>query len=194
MFSETSGLGIKKTQPSFSLKDQLFNKQKVEYLSGLIKNIYPDFLNEEFEKDILEKFPELELKQRISHISDMLKKYILDKTDFEISTNILIKSLPEVIENWEMDNNFWDFIFCPYSNFVAKFWCNKKDLAFSLNALEKMTSNFSCEYAIRFFLNEFENEAFEKMLKWSKSENYHHKRLSSEWSRINLPWGVKKLI
>gem|GEM_PF-1641209 len=88
---------MKKTTPSFSLKDQLFNKQKVEYLSMLLKNIYPDFLSENFEKEVLELFPELELKQRIYHISDMLKKYLPD--DFEKAVNILIKSLPEIKDN-----------------------------------------------------------------------------------------------
>ena len=182
---------MKKTKPSFSLKDQLFNKEKVEYLSGLIKNVYPDFSYKEFEKEILDKFVELELKQRISHISDMLKKYIWDKNSFEETVNILIKSLPKVIENGKMDNNFWDFIFCPYSLFVAENWCNKKYLKFSFNALERITCNFSVEDSIRYFFNKFEDETLNQMLEWSKSENYHCRRLSSEWSRPKLPWCQK---
>jgi hypothetical protein len=47
--------------------------------------------------DILEKFPDLELKERINHISNMFKKYL--PNDFEKAVNILLKSLPEVIEN-----------------------------------------------------------------------------------------------
>ena len=182
---------MKKTKPSFSLKDQLFNKQKVEYISGLIKWVYPEFLSEEFEREVLEKFPELELKARISHISKMFEKYILEINGFENAVNILIKSLPEVIENWEMDNNFGDFIFCPYSLFVAENWLSKKYLNFSLNSLWKITANFSAEDAIRFFLNEFEDEAFKQMILWSKSENYHHRRLASEGSRQRLPWCQK---
>ena len=130
---------MKKIIPSFSLKDQLFNKQKVEYMSGLIKNIY----------------------------QIILKNLVI----------YYLKSLPKIIENWKMDNNFWDFIFCPYSDFVRKKWCNKKDLKFSLNVLEKMISNFSAEVSIRYFLNEFETETFDKMIEWSKSKNYHHRRL-----------------
>jgi len=56
-------------------------------------------LSEEFEREVLEKFPELELKARISHISKMFEKYILEINGFENAVNILIKSLPEVIEN-----------------------------------------------------------------------------------------------
>jgi hypothetical protein len=88
---------MNKIKPKFLLKDQLFNKQKVKYLSKLIKNVFSDFLSEKFEKEILEKFCELELKERIYHISDILKKYLPD--DFEKSVNIMINSLPEIIEN-----------------------------------------------------------------------------------------------
>ncbi|MDQ7023734.1 MAG: hypothetical protein Q9M97_09695 [Candidatus Gracilibacteria bacterium] len=94
---------MKKSQPSFSLKDQLFNKEKVEYLSGLIKNVYSDFLYLEFNKEVLIKFPELELKQRISHISDLFKKYL--PNDFEKAVNIMINSLPELADNGTLDNN-----------------------------------------------------------------------------------------
>jgi 3-methyladenine DNA glycosylase AlkC len=182
---------MQEIKPKFSLKDQLFNKEKVEYLSGLIKKVNPDFLNENFEKEILDKFPKLELKQRISHISDMIKKYLLDKTNFEKSINILIKSLPKFEENWNLDNNFWDFIFAPYSDFIAKNWCNKKDLELSFNSLEFFTSYFSSEFAIRKFFNEFEWETYDWILKLSKSKNYHHRRLASEWSRQKLPWAEK---
>ncbi len=182
---------MKKTKPSFSLKDKLFNKQKVEYISGLIKNVYPDFLSEKFENEVLDKFPELELKQRIFHISDMFRKYIWDKNDYKKTVNILLKSLPELDENWTLDNNFGDFIFCPYSLFVAENWCKEKYLGFSFSALEKITSRFSAEESIRFFLNKFEKQTFEKMLEWSKSENYHLRRLSSEGSRQKLPWCQK---
>lgn len=73
----------------------------------------------------MDKFPDLELKQRISHISDMFKKYIWNKNDFEKTVNIFINSLPEIIENWTLDNNFGDFIFVPFCDYIQKFWCNK---------------------------------------------------------------------
>lgn len=173
----------------FSLKDQLFNKHKVEYLSGLIKNVYPDFLHLEFEEEILKKFPELELKQRISHITDMLNKYL--PKDYKKALEIILKSLPEEIITEVEDNNFWDFIFCPYWQFVATYGCSEEYLKDSFDALADMTIRFSAEDAIRYFYNEFEQETLEKMLEWSTSDNYHHRRLSSEWSRAKLPWCQK---
>ena len=182
---------MQKIEPSFLLKDQLFNKQKVEYLSWLIKKVYPDFLIEEFEKEVLNKFPELELKQRIYHISDTLKKYIWDKNDFEKAVNIMIKSLPELEDNWTLDNNFWDFIFTPYCDYIRKFWCNKINLKFSLESQAKITPYASSEDSIRYFFNKFEEQTFAKMLEWSKSDNYFLRRLASEGSRAKLPWCQK---
>mgnify|MGYP003999387021 CR=1 FL=1 len=180
---------MNKIKPKFLLKDQLFNKQKVKYLSKLIKNVFSDFLSEKFEKEILEKFCELELKERIYHISDILKKYLPD--DFEKSVNIMINSLPEIIENWTLDNNFWDFIFVPYCDYIRKYWCTKKYLDFSLDSQWKITPYASAEDSIRYFLNKFEDKSFKKLLEFSKSKNYYIRRLASEWTRPKLPWCQK---
>jgi len=171
------------------LKDQFFNKDKLKYLASRIKKVYDKFSDENFVNDTYDKFPELELKERISHISLMLKKYIPE--NYEKSIQILLNSLPKEKVTDTLDDNFWDFIFSPYSDFVAKFWCKKKYLNFSLNALAKMTTRFSAEDSIRYFLNKFETETFEKILEWSKSDNYHVRRLASEGTRPKLPWSKK---
>jgi len=171
------------------LKDQLFNKKKVEYLSGLIKKVNPDFLDSNFEKEILSKFPELELKERIICITNYLEKYLPE--DFEKSVDILLKSLPQIKENWSLDNNFWDFIFAAYSEFILNRWCNKRYLYFSFKVLEVFTTYFSSEFVIRKFYNDFEEETHLWMIQMSKSDNYHHRRLSTEWSRPKLPWAIK---
>ncbi len=189
---------MNKKAPTFSLKDQLFNKEKVEYIAWLIKEVYWNFSNDKFSEEVLVKFPELELTQRISHISEMFKKHLSD--DFEESVNILLKSLPKNEENWTLDNNFWDFIFAPYLEYVATYGLDYIDknlywpweyqiwLEFCFKALERMTQNFSSEFAIRHFFNSYEEETFSKVLMWSESENYHVRRLSSEGSRQKLPW------
>jgi len=47
---------------TFSLKDQLFNKDKVTYLSKLIADVDKDFDDKKYVKDVIKVFPELELK------------------------------------------------------------------------------------------------------------------------------------
>ncbi|MEO1590329.1 MAG: hypothetical protein AAFU71_03440 [Cyanobacteria bacterium J06632_22] len=52
-----------KAKSSFSLKDQLFNADKVGYLSGLIVQAAPNFDAPGFCKTVLAAFPSLELKR-----------------------------------------------------------------------------------------------------------------------------------
>jgi len=180
---------MKETKKKFSLKDTLFNQDTVSYFSWLIFSAYPDFDKKNFTKDILEQFPKLELMDRIHCIVSMLNKYLPD--DYETSLNILLESLPEELDPNKQDDDFGHFIMAPYSYFVAKYGCNKEYLDISLNALEQMTKRFSAEFAIRKFFNEFEEASYNKMLEWSLSDNYHVRRLASEGSRPNLPWGNK---
>ena len=173
----------------FSLKDHLFNAKKIVYISNRIKDIYPEFSENQFQKNIIEKFPELELKERIFWIRENLKIFL--PNNFEKAVIILLQSLPDPLDPENSDDDFGDFIFAPFSDFVAKYGCDKKNLEFSLDSLERMTQNFSAEDSIRFFLNTFPEKTLEKIKKWSVSENYHVRRLASEGTRPSLPWSQK---
>ncbi len=171
------------------MKDALFNADKIAKISSEIKTVHTNFDQDKFEKETLEKFPELELKDRIFHIRDMLSKYL--PTDYKQATNILLKALPSELDPSKSDDDFGDFIYAPYSEFVTKHGCSKKDLNFSLDALKEITKRFSAEFAIRNFINEFPKETYEMMKDCSKSSNYHQRRLSCEGLRIKLPWAKK---
>jgi len=94
------------------LKDELFNKQSVRFISKRIKKVFHDFDENSFVKDILDKFPELELKQRIIWITENLKKYLV--SDYQVACNLLIKSLPDELDLNKTDNDFGYFILSPY--------------------------------------------------------------------------------
>jgi len=173
----------------FSLKDELFNPQKVHQIASEIKAVYAGFQHEKFEKEVTEKFPDLELKERIAHIRDMLAHYL--PSDYVEATNILLKALPKELDPTLSDDDFGEFIYAPYSDFVATFGCTQEHLNFSLGALREMTKRFSVEYAIRDFINEFPKESFQMLEACSVSKNYHERRLASEGCRPKLPWGKK---
>ena len=173
----------------FSLKDELFNKEKVEFIGINIWKVYRDFNTDSFVAETVEKFPNLELKQRIHHICDMLHKYI--NKNYIDSVDILLNSLPVELDPNKVDDDFWDFIFAPYGEFIAHFGCQEKYLDFSLNALCECTKRFSMEFAIRTFLKNFPEKTMEYIQIWSKNENYHVRRLASEGIRPNLPWWGK---
>ena len=161
------------------LKDQMFHKKNIHYLSLLIKKADNAFDQNTFEKNILKKFPELELKERIYWIRKNIEKYL--PYDYEKTLEILLKSL-------EYHSNNEVFIFAAYSDFVAHKGCLKKHLYISLKSLGEFTKYFSAEFAIRSFLNVFPNETLVYMKKWSVSSNIHQRRLASEGLRPKLPW------
>lgn len=173
----------------FSLKDHLFNHEKVSYLADLIKNAYPVFQDKKFIKKTVEKFPELELKQRIDWMWQKLEEFL--PQDFERALEIIIKSLPAELDPNKTDNDFGDFIFAPITLFVVKNGLSKKHLKKSLSALGEITKRFSVEDGIRFFINEFPHESFIWINKMAKSKNYHQRRLASEGLRPTLPWNIK---
>lgn len=173
----------------YSMKDDLYNADKIHKIASEIREVFPSFEQEKFEKETVEKFPELELKERIFHIRDMLSKYLPD--DFKDTTNILLKALPPELDATKKDNDFGDFIYAPYSEFVTEFGCNQEYLGFSLDALAEITKRFSVEFAIRDFINTFPKETYEMLHTCSLSVNYHQRRLASEGLRLVLPWAKK---
>jgi 3-methyladenine DNA glycosylase AlkC len=61
----------------------------------------------------------------------------------------------------------------------------------SLKFIKELTKRFTGEYAIRQLLENKPKETIKTMVKWSKDENVHVRRLASEGVRISLPWSKK---
>ncbi|MDC1205576.1 DNA alkylation repair protein [Candidatus Pacebacteria bacterium] len=175
----------------FSLKDYLFNKKKVDKISTEISAVYPEFNDTLFVRTVLKKFPELELMERVYWIRDCLREYL--PKEYRTAVSILIESLPEASDPAKSDNDFGDFIYAPYSYFIAEYGCTEKDLAYSLAALKECTTRFSVEGPIRFFINAFPKETYVELTQWTKDNHYHVRRAASEGTRPFLPW-AKKII
>lgn len=182
------------------LKNLLFNKEKVEMIANAIgeacksKKIN-NFDKSSFVKSILNEFPELELKARITCITNNLKKYFeFINLDYRKSVEILLKALPPELDNSKTDDDFGDFIYAPFNEFVATYGLTEKDLDFSLDAIYEMTKRFSAEDAIRYFINKFPSETLNRLFIWSEDKNYHVRRLSSEGTRAKLPWSQKIIL
>lgn len=171
------------------LKDILFNKTKVEQIAGEIHRVHPSFKKNEFVRDVMNEFPELELKARISWIAECLKKYL--PGDYKRAVDILVKALPAPNNPELSDDDFGDFIYAPYAEYVAKNGCTKGYLKFSLDTLYEITQRFSAEDAIRYFINAFPKETLKELLLWAKDSHYHVRRLCSEGTRPKLPWSQK---
>lgn len=169
----------------FSLKDQLFNADKVRYLAGLFATASPAFDGDLFEQQVMERLPGLELKQRISWIAECLGARLPGGLD-DIAP-VLRDALPPPLDPTLTDDDFGDFIFAPLGELVVLRGLDSPDP--SLDLIEEITQRFSMEWAIRPFLNRWPDRVLDRMRRWATHPSYHVRRLVSEGSRPRLPWG-----
>ncbi len=170
----------------FSLKDHLFNQSKVEYLADLLSAAEATFMRDEFINEVMSTLPALELKDRIRHIRAVLRDYL--PQDYERAVNIILASLPPPLDTATSDDDFGDFIFAPFGEYIAAYGCTREHLVVSLEALKEVTKRFSMEDAMRYFLRVFPRETLQVLAVWATDDNYHVRRLVSEGTRPLLPW------
>ena len=171
---------------SAPIKDQLFNAAKVEGLAGRFAAAAPGFDAGAFADEVVARFPELELKQRIDWIAACLLRRLPDR--LEAAAPILLAALPERLDPELTDNDFGEFITAPLGEVVVALGVREApDL--SLDLLEEITQRFSMEWAIRPFLNAWPERVLDRMQDWAGHPNYHVRRLVSEGTRPRLPWG-----
>ncbi|MCB9202437.1 MAG: DNA alkylation repair protein [Flavobacteriales bacterium] len=160
-----------------SLKD-MFDFSYYKSLSTYINIVYKKFNKDAFFNDVTHNLDKLELNQRLRNTTVQLKKHL--PNDYKESLEILY----EVIKNY--DNHYRNLVF---PDFVALYGHN--DFEISMKALEYFTCFGSSEFAIRTFLKNDFSKTLKVMEEWSKSENNHVRRLSSEGCRSRLPWSFK---
>lgn len=168
----------------FSLKDQLFNEDKVRYFAGLFAGSIDDA---RYVQEVMAKFPELELMARIKHMALCLDAQLPE--DFSAASAVILAALPPPLDPTLSDDDFGDFIMAPLGAYVVMRGLDKPDIALPL--LKELTKRFSVEFDIRHFLNAHKDATMQAMLDWAQDENYHIRRLASEGTRPVLPWGVK---
>lgn len=178
-----------KLRSGFSLKDQLFNAERVTYLAGLFQDSHSAFNAEQFVRQVMERLPELELKQRIRHIAEVLRNFLSE--DFRLAAGQIVAALPAPLDPSMTDDDFGDFIFAPLGEFVAHQGISRKHLKLSLKTLRELTMRFSMEDPIRTFINRYPDETLAVLHRWSADENYHVRRLVSEGTRPRLPWSAR---
>ncbi|MCA9008521.1 MAG: DNA alkylation repair protein [Planctomycetaceae bacterium] len=174
------------TGTGFSLKDHLFNQDRVRYLAELFRTADSSFDAARFRRAVMKRLLKLELKERIVHIAATLEDY-LDR-DFRQAAQQITAALPPPLDPANTDDDFGDFIFAPLGEFVVRNGIARKYLRLSLRTLKEITQRFSMEDAIRQFINTHTNETLCELKKWSTDPNYHVRRLVSEGTRPILPW------
>lgn len=160
-----------------NLKDTLYKTELIEDLAHNLQTIYPEFSEKEFLDAVFSsEWESLELKQRMRHITERLYDFLPKEYDQVIP--ILIETSPKIS----------GFMALSYADYVELY--GQKDWNLSMKGLECFTKSCSSEFAIRPFLDSDPEKGMKQMLEWSKDENVHVRRLSSEGCRPRLPWAM----
>lgn len=170
----------------YSLKDQLFNAEKIRWLADLFSAADSGFDGAGFQADVMAQLPALELKQRISWIADVLGQHY--PGPLAGVAPVLLRALPPPLDPTLKDDDFGDFIFAPLGEFVVS-RAGEGDPDLVLDLLEELTQRFSMEWAIRPVLNRWPDLVLQRLQVWATHPSYHVRRLVSEGTRPRLPWG-----
>ena len=159
------------------LLKNMLNPKSLREFALTIQSAYKSFQVDEFLKSVMdETWDDLELKARGRRICLNLGKYLPAdyKKAIGIINDVVAKCsgffciiFPDFVEVYGQDTQYWDI---------------------SIKALEKYTQYSSSEWAVRPFIINHEERMMAQMYAWSKHENEHVRRLSSEGCRPQLPW------
>ena len=154
-----------------------FDRDLIELLGRRFVEIHPEFDAAGFTEAVLRAFPDLELKDRINLVADDLRRRLPD--DYPTALDLVVR----VAETDDVEG----FTAWPLCSFVERH--GLADAPASLAAMERLTRRFSCEFAVRPFLEDHLELTLASMRSWTSSSDETVRRLPSEGTRPHLPWG-----
>ena len=163
-----------------------FDQQLAVLLADKIIPLHPAFNKKTFVRKITSVVKDLELKQRVAAIADALAQQL--PSSYPQTLKILTGILgPENMKETGMfTEGYW---LMPVAYYVEKHGVGHVDI--SIGFIEELTKRHTGEYTIRPFLINYPSKTLKVMERWSKSRNFHVRRLASEGIRPRLPWATK---
>jgi len=163
-----------------------FGENLAILISDKIKPIYKDFDSQIYINTIQKDCQNLSYTKRIELHADSLRKFL--PQDYPKAIGILTQILGQENPNETgmFTNYYW---IMPIGKFVEKY--GLEDFDISIKAIEEITKRNTGEYAIRPFIRKYPEKTLKILQQWSKSKNFHLRRLSPEGSRPKLPWSTK---
>lgn len=157
----------------------MYNPAFIDDLSSRFSAVYSKFDSKRFKDSVFSNGWEAkELKERMRHITLMLNTVL--PQDFPKAVKILKKITGDV------NKEGFELMILP--DYVEVFGGDHWNE--SINALETFTEIASSEFAVRPLILKNPAKMIKVMLKWSKHNNHHVRRLASEGCRPRLPWAM----
>lgn len=156
----------------------MYNKEFLDQFARKVQVVYNPFNVEGFiENTIDDTWDELKLMDRMRKITKNLAVYL--PQDYAQALEVLFL----------IDETCVGFPYLFFPNFVAVYGQGDENWELSMQALKRFTKRSSSEFAVRTFIKLDPGRMIEQMREWSKDDNEHVRRLSSEGCRPRLPWG-----
>jgi len=176
---------MKSTQEDRSIS-RWYGANLAELLGEKIKAVYPKFETEKYVKAVESKCEGMSYTQRISLHTELLYHFL--PKNYSEAIKVLTSILGE--ENPHETGMFTNFYWVgPMAKFVEDY--GQEDFETSIKAIAEITKRNTGEYAIRPFIRKYPEQTMRQMLNWSKSPNFHLRRLAAEGCRAKLPWATK---
>ncbi len=179
-------------------------------MAELFKDMYNEQFFDKFTKDLSlvingfdarlfisqvmdDEWKNREYKQRIMHITTILKKFLPE--DYKEAIAKILELLdhvkPTLPDTSIIDDNSFGLVLeygAILDNYVEQYGLD--DYETSIRAIEKITQFTSCEFVTHPFILKYPDEMMKQMLVWSKHEHWGVRRLASEGCRPRLPWSM----
>ena len=159
-----------------------YDKAFTARLGKAMKAQVPSFKQAAFERAVFDADWEArELKDRTRHIAECVRQQLPD------SYRDALKAVVAAGQAMPLKGSTADLTLMVFPDFIERFGVDDPEA--SLPAIVDVTQVFSCEFAIRPFIEQDQKGTLALMLEWTKHESEHVRRLASEGCRPRLPWG-----
>jgi 3-methyladenine DNA glycosylase AlkC len=165
-----------------------YDHECAELLSGKLVAVRPQFQSESFIEWISSRLDGKEFTERQDLFADAFEKFMTGSYDQDISlfTQILGPELKTTTGMFTYGWWLW-----PIGRYVERH--GTKNIPLSIDFIYELTKRFTGEFAIRPIIATEPESTLKIILKWSRDENVHVRRLASEGLRPRLPWASKSL-
>lgn len=172
----------------------MYNEQFFDRFTKDLKLVISNFDTRRFVSQIMDDaWENREFKQRIAHITTILKKFLPD--DYKEAIARILELLDDVEKRQpdfsEIDDKKFGLMLeygWVLDNYVEQYGLD--DYETSVKAIERITQFTSCEFSVRPFIIRYPNEMMIQMLVWSTHKHWGVRRLASEGCRPRLPWAM----
>jgi 3-methyladenine DNA glycosylase AlkC len=161
----------------------IYNTLFFDELTVGLDNTIPNFDKITFLAQVLDaQWLDRELKQRMRHLSTILKIHLPD--DYKQAIKVIL----QLIEQLKLKKSGLSLKYMFLADYIEQY--GLEDYETSIDAIEKITQFTSCEFAVRPFIILYPEKVMTQMLLWSTHEHFTVRRFSSEGCRPRLPWAM----